>query len=118
MLNLFVMVLLQGLDDHYNNPESSVDLFNRTVRNFKLVWNKYALLTGGVKISSSLLMDFLYDLGEPLGVSKDTPRKKAAKLILILEIPEQEGQIYYHSALYCIYKHTYGKFRMSASEKY
>ena len=68
MLNLFIMVLLQGLDDHFDNPESPIDIFNRTVKHFKTIWAHYSVLHAGQKIHHKLMMDLMYDLGFPLGV--------------------------------------------------
>ena len=32
MLNFFVMVVLQALDDHYENPESPIEIFSKNVK--------------------------------------------------------------------------------------
>ena len=61
------MVVLQALDDHYENPESPIEIFNKNIKDFKEVWAKYSFLYKGHKIHNSLLIDLLQEIKEPLG---------------------------------------------------
>ena len=74
MLNLFVMIVLQALDEHYENPESPLEIFNLAIKDFKKVWATYSCAFKGVKIHNRLLIDFLVDLGPPLGVCSSLRR--------------------------------------------
>lgn len=71
IMNMFIMIVLADFDEHFENPESPIDLFNRHVTSYKAVWVKYSRVYKGVKIHGSVLATFLYELGPPLGFYKE-----------------------------------------------
>ena len=106
------------MDENYENPESPIDFFTRTIKSFKEVWASYSVLHANKKIVGSVLIDFMYDLGPPLGVAEDISRIEVAKMITSLSIPgDNQGFIYYHDVLFSLYKNIYGRFRLKRTDR-
>ena len=117
MLNMFVMITVQALTDNYENPESPIDVFNKTVKQFKAVWARYSTLYRGVKMHNKLLEDLLRDLGPPLAPISTGSKLELAKIITALDIPMDEGgYVYYHDTLFCILKRYFGNFRFQRKD--
>ena len=115
MINLFVMIILQTLDEHYENPESPIDIFNRTIKKFKEIWRKYSFKS--LRMRSSQLSEFLVELGSPLGIEKHADQLQLSRLVAAINVPIDElGHIYYHDLVFCVYKHNFGKFKIRKDE--
>ncbi|CAG9330459.1 unnamed protein product [Blepharisma stoltei] len=111
MLNLFVMVILQDYEDFTNDAQSGVIMFNKDVKKFKKVWATYTESTQGKKIHYKFLVDFMYALGNDLGVSDQYTYGKVIKLLLIMQIDiDFEGFVYYNDMLFAVMKRKYSKF--------
>lgn len=119
MLNLFVMVILQSLEDHYENPESPFDIFNRTVKQFKEVWARYSALSRGAKVNGKLLPELLKELPQPLGPGSHPVKQEISKFLCALNVPiDKQGFVHYHELLFALYRKQYGNFRLrKATEK-
>lgn len=62
--SLFILVILQSLDDNEENPEIS---FKKLLKDFRYNWNEYTYKTFHKKINSQDLIPFFKDLHKDLG---------------------------------------------------
>lgn len=109
ILNVFIMVTIQALEDHYDNPDSPLDIFNKSLLEFNVAWARYSYLHKGTKILNSTLPDLLCELNHPLG-TKGKFSVNHTKLMFSLNIPvDGERYIKYHDTLFSLFKRVFGK---------
>jgi hypothetical protein len=61
----------------------------------------------------SELLEFLYDLGPPLGEDGRKPRVELAKEVISLGIPmDRQGFIFFQELLFCLYRKAFGTFNL------
>ncbi|CAG9334678.1 unnamed protein product [Blepharisma stoltei] len=105
MLNLFVMVILQNYEDYENNPESVINIFNGDVKKFKKCWANYTKESRGKRIHYKNLTNFMYDLGQGLGIAPEVGHERAIKILSIMGLEiDKDGYIYYNDMLFAVMK--------------
>ena len=116
MLNLFVMVMIQSVEDHFDNPESYVDLYTRTMVQFQASWRRHC--SSEYKIHYRSLLNFMYDLGPPLGEETTKPKTELIKDIITIGIPmDTQGYIFFHELLFCLFRRAFGSFKLDPKKE-
>jgi len=111
ILNLFVMIMIQSVEDHYENPESYVDLYSRSMEQLQGAWHRYC--SSEYRMHYRALLEFLYNLGPPLGEDVGRSRTEVMREIIAMGIPmDEHGFIFFHELLFCLFRRAYGSFQL------
>ena len=111
MLNLFVMVMIQSVEDHFENPESYVDLYSRSMAQVQGAWQRFC--SSEYRLHYRALLEFLYTLGPPLGEDVSRSRVEVMREIIAMGIPmDEHGFIFFHELLFCLFRRAYGSFSL------
>lgn len=111
MLNLFVMVMIQSVGDHFENPESYVDLYSRSMAQVQGAWQRFC--SSEYRLHYRALLEFLYHLGPPLGEDVSRSRVEVMREIIAMGIPmDEHGFIFFHELLFCLFRRAYGSFHL------
>ena len=111
MLNLFVMVMIQSVEDHYENPESFVELYARSMAQIQVSWQRFC--SSEYRLHYRVLLEFLYHIGPPLGEDLGRSRQEVMKEVIAMGIPmDENGFIFFHELVFCLFRRAYGFFQL------
>ncbi|CAG9314125.1 SCN4A_2 [Blepharisma stoltei] len=105
LLNVFVMVIIQNYNDFKTDAKSVVAIFNNDVKIFKKIWSLLTVTDLGLRMHYKFLVEFMYRLGEELGVPMYYPHEKVIKLLSIMDLDiDADGYVYYNDMLFAVMK--------------
>lgn len=108
VLNLFIMVIIQEYDEFQNNPYSVPQMFRKESKTFQNAWKNFAMPLNKFKMHHRSLTEFMYELGDDLGMPRDTDPKKVTMLLATLDFElDNQGYVLYNELMYAILKRKY-----------
>ena len=111
ILNLFIMVIIQNYEDFESNPNNYLHIFVKDERKFKKEWEKYSELSGGIKMHYKDLLNFMFGLGNRIGLDENTTFDEGIHILSKMSfVMNEDGEIYYNDLLYAILRRKYGIF--------
>lgn len=117
VLNLFIMVIIQEYDEFQNNPYSVPQLFRKESKKFQNAWKINAASYNKFKMHYRYLTEFIYELGDDLGMPRLTDPKKVTMLLATLDFElDNKGFVLYNELLYSILKRKYAHRLIKAKD--
>jgi hypothetical protein len=117
VLNLFIMVMIQEYDEFQNNPYSVPQMFRKESKKFQNAWKNFAMPLNKFKMHHRFLMEFVYELGDDLGMPRGTDSKRVTMLLATLDFElDNQGYVLYNELMYAILKRKYASRLIKAKD--
>ncbi|CAD8075873.1 unnamed protein product [Paramecium primaurelia] len=108
LLNLFVLGLIEQFEQFFQMQNSQIQTYVENIDKIKNTWCKYSQETQGMSMHFKFLCKFLIDIGQPLGVDKDSNLWDACKLSSQLKLQSDiHGYIQYNFLMYELFRRCF-----------